>query len=99
MTFFIGWRIVLHFSLDQDYTSGNLRAGAVCPPRAPPECFSWFCFGSANCPRNPHFCHSSPIGPRRGPAAPDAGRLPTPKKKGALKPQNIVSSEIGNQRS
>lgn len=76
--FFIGWRVVLHCSLDQDYTSGNLREGAVCPPRAPPECFSWFCFGFANGPRHPRFCHSSPIGPRRGPLGPDAGQLPTP---------------------
>ena len=77
-TFFIGWRVVLHCNLVQDYTSGSLRAGVVCPPRAPPECFSWFCFGFANCPLHPRFCHSSPVGSRRGPLGPDAGQLPTP---------------------
>lgn len=24
----------------------RLARGAVCPPRTPPECFSWFCFGA-----------------------------------------------------
>ena len=77
-TFFIGWRIVLHCSLVQDYTSGSLRVGAVCPPPPPPECFSWFCFGFANGPRHPRFCPVSPVGSRRGPLGPDAGQLPTP---------------------
>ena len=77
-TFFIGYRFVLHCSVDQDYTIGSLRAGALCPPRAPPECFSWFCFGFANCPRLPRFGHSSPVGSRRGALRPDAGQLPTP---------------------
>ena len=71
-TFFIGYRFVLHCSLDLNYTCGSLRVGAVCPPRAPPECFSWFCFGFANGPRHPRFCHVSPVGSRRGPLGPDA---------------------------
>ena len=36
---FIGYRTENSRS---NYTSGGLRVGAVCPPPAPPECFSWF---------------------------------------------------------
>lgn len=71
-TFFIGSRFVLHCSLDLNYTCGSLRAGAVCPPRAPPECFSWFCFGFANCPLNPQSYRHGSCGSRRGDSPPDA---------------------------
>ena len=30
-----------------EMTGGGLRVGAVCPPRTPPECFSWFYFACA----------------------------------------------------
>ena len=77
-TFFVGYRFVLHCGLDLNYTCGSFRAGAVCPPRSPPECFSWFCFGSANGTRHPRFGRYAPIGSRRGASPPEAGRAPTP---------------------
>ena len=44
-TLFVGYR---HLNRQQiEMTGGGLRVGAVCPPRAPPECFSWFYFACA----------------------------------------------------
>ena len=71
-TFFIGYRFVLHCNLDLNYTCGSCGRGLSAPLRPPPECFSWFCFGSANSPRHPHFCPVSPIGSRRGASPLDA---------------------------
>lgn len=67
-TFFIGYRVVLHCNLDLNYTCGSCGRGLSAPLRPPPECFSWFCFGSANCPLNPQSCRHGYCGSRRGSA-------------------------------
>ena len=64
---------------------GGLRVGAVCPPRAPPECFSWFYFACALFPGFWKIWPDCPVSLRLLASPADAGETPTTKKKRALK--------------
>ena len=59
-TLFVGYR-----HLNRQQKINDLRrfaSGAVCPPRAPPECFSWFYFACALFAGSRKFCQIAPSG-------------------------------------
>lgn len=71
----------------------RLRVGAVCPPRAPPECFSWLGLAVAKLAPNPrHVKFATFLLRGRAPPA-HAGNHQAPIKKGAQKPPFLNKME------